>query len=69
MWYVFTAYNTQAQYGFGEHTQAERYCDHLNCDRDINVYSYRELTGAEVEDLELDHNSLGFNFDDCDTGE
>jgi hypothetical protein len=48
----FSAYNTEAQYGFGTSVEAERYCAFLNRKREINTYSYQEVTDKdEVEKL------------------
>jgi len=45
-WYEFTAYNSEAIYGYGTESDANQYCDHLNKGREINVY------GASVADGE-----------------
>ena len=67
-WYKFTAYNSQAQYGYGTEAQAERYVDLLNKDRDINVYAYKQITDAE-EIANLDKGDAGFSLDDVEYGE
>jgi hypothetical protein len=46
--YQFTAYNSQAVHGWGDEAEAARYADHLNRNREINVYSWREVTDAET---------------------
>ena len=64
-WYAISAYNSQATYGYGTAAEADRYVDIRNEDRDINVYSARPLTAAEIADLDLDGNpDVGFNLDD-----
>ena len=45
--FKFSAYNTQAMYGWGDAAEADAYCDHLNRDREINVYSYTEITDED----------------------
>lgn len=45
--YKFSAYNTQAMYGWGDDTEAAAYCDFLNIGREINVYSYSEITDED----------------------
>lgn len=45
--YKFTAYNTQAMFGWGDEAEAERFCEHLNKSREINVYSFAEVTDAD----------------------
>lgn len=61
--YKFAAYNTQAQYGWGDETEADAYCDHLNRNREINVYSFAEITD-EDEIAEHESNSEGVNLAD-----
>lgn len=63
-WYKFTAYNTQARYGYGTEAQAERYVDLLNKGRDINVYAYAQITDAD-EIANLENGDTGFNLDDA----
>ena len=45
--FKFEAYNTESFYGFGSEEEANRYCDHLNKDRDINVFGAGEITDPE----------------------
>lgn len=45
--YKFTAYNSQAMYGWGTEAEAEAYAEHLNRNREINVYGYGEVTDAD----------------------
>lgn len=44
--YKFSAYNTQPMYGWGDDADADAYCDCINIDRAINVYSYSAITDA-----------------------
>lgn len=62
--YKFTAYNTQAMYGWGDDQEAVAYCDHLNRAREINVYSYAEITDAD-EIASLDDSGEGVNIADA----
>lgn len=62
-WFAFRAYNTQTEYGFGSDNEAERYCDHLNAAREVNVYAAHELSADEAAELDLDNR--GFNLDDA----
>lgn len=48
-WYEFTAYNSEAIYGFGTEAEAAKYCDHLNKDREINVYAASPAEGDDSE--------------------
>jgi len=66
MWYEFTAYNTEAQYGWGKESEAAKYCDYLNRDRAINCYQFAELDNAEqLERLETRRDESGFNLEDA----
>lgn len=38
-WWSFRAYNSETLYGWGDEEEANRYADHLNRTREINVYS------------------------------
>lgn len=62
--YKFTAYNTQAMYGWGDDAKADAYCDFLNRGREINVYSWTEVTDAE-EIAGHDANGEGVNLADA----
>ena len=62
--YKFHAYNTQAMYGWGDDAEAEAYCEFLNRDREINVYSYSEITD-EAEIAKHDGNGEGVNLADA----
>jgi hypothetical protein len=61
--YVFTAYNTQAMYGWGKEADAEAYCAFLNLNREINVFSWQEVTDEEEVALR-DRNAEGVNLSD-----
>ena len=45
--FKFSAYNSQMQYGWGDETEADTYADHLNRNREINVYSFTEVTDSD----------------------
>lgn len=68
-WYKFTAYNTQSQFGYGTADQAEKYADHLNKSREINVYNAAKVEDAdEIAKLDKGYGD-GFNLDDVEYGE
>lgn len=61
--FKFSAFNSQALFGWGDEAEAEAYCDHLNRDREINVYSFEEITDAdEIE--RRDDGETGVNLGD-----
>ena len=62
--YKFSAYNTQAVYGWGDDADAALYCDFLNRNREVNVYSYSEITDAD-EIAKHDGNGEGVNLADA----
>lgn len=62
--FKFTAYNSQAMYGWGNDAEADAYCDHLNRKREINVYSYAEITDS-AEIAKRDGNGEGVNLFDA----
>lgn len=62
--YKFSAYNTQAMYGWGDDAEADAYCDFLNRNRDINVYGWSEVTDA-AEVARHDSNGEGVNLADA----
>lgn len=62
--YKFTAYNTQAMYGWGDDQEADAYCEHLNRNREINVYSWTEITD-EDEINRHDKGGEGVNLADA----
>lgn len=62
-WFAFTAYNSQALYGYGTAAEADRYCDLINADREINVYGYDELDDAErIAALDSGADQSGFTI-------
>ena len=62
--YKFSAYNTQAMYGWGDADEADKYCDFLNRSREINVYSFEEITD-KAEIAKHDSNGEGVNLADA----
>lgn len=62
-WWKFTTYNSQAMYGWGSEDEASAYVDHLNDGKDVNLYSYAEVTDPELI-AELDDGNEGFNLSD-----
>lgn len=62
--FKFTAYNTQAVYGWGDAAEAEAYCDFLNRNREINVYSWAEITDAD-EIAERTKHEDGVNLEEA----
>lgn len=51
--YKFTAFNSQARYGWGCETEADAFADHLNRNREINCYGFAEVIDAdEIAKLE-----------------
>ncbi len=59
--YKFTAYNSQALYGYGTEAEAEAYANYLNRDREINVYGYEAMADEDVGPEADD----GFQLDDA----
>jgi hypothetical protein len=57
--YSFTAYNSEAQYGYGTEAEAYQYLDFLNRDREINLY---EMEVSGLTDGQAD--TLAFNLRD-----
>lgn len=47
-WFVFEAYNTQKQYGYGTAENADRYAYQLNTRRTYDLYAARCLTADEL---------------------
>ena len=49
--YIFRAYNTESVYGYGTSLEADRYCNFLNTDRDINLYyaEFLDLTPNQLQ--------------------
>ena len=62
--FKFSAYNTQAMFGWGDDAEAAAYCDFLNRDREINVYSFTEITDAD-EITKHDNGGEGVNLADA----
>lgn len=52
-WWRFFSYSAAPMYGVGIENDADEYCDILNVDREINVYTAFEMTNKEVETLKL----------------
>jgi hypothetical protein len=49
MWYVLRAYNSTPLYGYTDDPAiAEAYCDQLNRNREINVFSLYKVMDAEL---------------------
>lgn len=46
--YKFSAYNSQAIYGWGSEVEADIYADHLNRNREINVFGFAEVTDVAL---------------------
>ena len=45
MWYAFRAYNSATLYGYTDNPAiAEAYCERLNRNREVNVYSVQAVT-------------------------
>lgn len=63
-WYEFTAYNSEAIYGYGTEKEAEQYCDKLNEGREINVYGYSIAEGEDSDYCDYWHN-LEDELNDC----
>lgn len=61
--YVFKSYNSQQLYGWGDEAAADAYCDHLNRDREFNVYAWAEITDPG-EVAKHDDGETGVNLSD-----
>jgi hypothetical protein len=63
-WFVFTAYNSQAHYGFGNEAEATAYCNHLNRNRvGGRRYQFAEITDADTLDgLNSGRDTDGFSL-------
>ena len=48
-WYEFTAYNSETIYSYGTESEADQYCDHLNTNRESNVYAASVADGEDSE--------------------
>ena len=65
-WFVFTAYNSQAAYGYGTEKEADAYADILNRKREINVYGYEEITDPDtLAGLDSGSDTDGFRLDEA----
>ncbi len=64
-WFAFRAYNSQTIYGFGSDDEASQYADHLNANREVNLYAPYSLSEAEATELKLEDNTEAFNLDDA----
>lgn len=65
-WFMFTAYNSQAHYGFGTRQEADKYCDILNRNREVGQYGYNEITDADaLASLNNGDDTDGFRLDDA----
>lgn len=65
-WWVFTAYNSQAHYGFGTEAEADAYSDILNRKREINVYGYEAVEDEDaLLNLSNGYDTDGFRLDDA----
>lgn len=65
-WFKFSAYNSQAIYGYGTEQEADAYCDRLNRNREINVYGAEEITDPDtLADFDAGKRDDGFNLADA----
>ncbi len=64
-WFAFRAYNSQEILAFGTEGEANRYADHLNRNREINVYGAYPLTDEEVTEKNLESCGDTFNLEDA----
>ena len=62
-WWIFTAYNSQAHFGFGTDAEADAYSDILNRKREINVYGYEAADDETALKLDNGDDSDGFRLD------
>jgi hypothetical protein len=63
-WHAFVAYNSMTQYGFGTTSEADRYSEFLNREREVNHYYHRDLTADEFERLDNNGYDYGFRLDE-----
>lgn len=61
-WFKFSAYNSQALYGYGTQDQASQYEDKLNWSRAINHYSATQLSEDEANELCLGQSGEAFDI-------
>lgn len=64
-WWIFTAYNSQAHFGFGTEAEADAYSDILNRKREINVYGYEAADDESALKLSTGEDSDGFRLDEA----
>jgi hypothetical protein len=65
-WFEFTAFNSQAHYGFGTEQEASAYQDILNRKREVGQYGYTEITDADaLAKLNSGDDTDGFRLDDA----
>lgn len=62
-WYKFAASNETPYFGWGSEAEADRYCDYLNRDRDINCYEVTEVLDADEQER-LDESTEACNLSD-----
>ncbi len=63
-WYAIRAYNTQTLYGYGTIDEAVAWVDHLNNEKEINLYYPEEIDdAAEIARLDADP-TIGVCIDD-----
>jgi hypothetical protein len=61
-WFRLAVYNANAIYCWGTYDNAERFCDHLNQDREFNLYAPHIVSEEKLKELE--ENSEAINLDD-----
>jgi len=62
-WWKIQAYNSTPYWGYGSQEDAEKFADHCDKGREINLHTISEVTDAEmIESLEA--GGEGFNLDD-----
>lgn len=64
-WFAFRAWNSQEIYGYGTPDEADRYTDHLNAGREINLYAAEPVSDEDAEELELEDNTEAFDLADA----
>jgi len=63
-WWKFKAYNTESVYGWGTTDEADKYCDFLNSDREINVFHSEEIEDDDEIIAKLESGNGGVNLAD-----
>lgn len=57
--FLFTAWNSQSVYGWGDESDAMQYADRLNADREVNLYGFDLVEDAEtIEKVEQDQSGI-----------